>query len=178
MKNKKGAIELSMTTIIVIVIGVTLLILGLAFVRNTFGNISKISKDTFAKASSMLVDLENINQLLTITPSLIELESKKDDVAKVVVLNQQEEDIEVKLTVTPAQEGIECIFGDTFKTTSEVYKVSSGKTNSVDLFIKDKLGNLRMTACNVEVTGTGIPSGEDTTGTLGIRIVQEKKLFG
>ena len=34
--NKKGVIELSMTTIIVIVIGVTLLILGLTLVRILF----------------------------------------------------------------------------------------------------------------------------------------------
>src|SRR3989338_7889465 len=34
--NKKGAIELSMTTIIVIVIGVVLLSLGLVWVRGTF----------------------------------------------------------------------------------------------------------------------------------------------
>ena len=41
--QKKGALELSMTTIIVIVIGVTLLTLGLAFVRTIFGSASDIA---------------------------------------------------------------------------------------------------------------------------------------
>jgi len=35
--NKKGAIEMSMQTIIIVVIGVTLLVLGLNFVRNIMG---------------------------------------------------------------------------------------------------------------------------------------------
>lgn len=39
-KSKKGAIEMSMQTIIVVVIGITLLTLGLRFVYQTFGDIS------------------------------------------------------------------------------------------------------------------------------------------
>ncbi len=47
MSRKKGAIELSMTTIIVIVLGVTLLILGLAFVRGLFGKATTLTEDAF-----------------------------------------------------------------------------------------------------------------------------------
>ena len=48
--NKRGAIELSMTTIIVIVIGVTLLILGLAWVRGLFSKIDIITADQLEAA--------------------------------------------------------------------------------------------------------------------------------
>jgi len=39
--NKKGAIELSITTIIIVVVGVTLLILGLVLVKNIFSGTTK-----------------------------------------------------------------------------------------------------------------------------------------
>ena len=40
-KNKRGAMELSMTTIIVVIIGITLLTLGIRWVYNIFGDIEK-----------------------------------------------------------------------------------------------------------------------------------------
>src|SRR3989344_2269144 len=57
--TKKGAIELSMTTIIVIVLGVTLLILGFAFIKGIFGKLEGISSTTFDKANipELLVSL-------------------------------------------------------------------------------------------------------------------------
>tara|TARA_Y100000310_G_scaffold343934_1_gene454030 strand:- start:624 stop:1163 length:540 start_codon:yes stop_codon:yes gene_type:complete len=41
VKQKRGAIELSINTIIVVVIGITLLSLGLKFVQNIFGDIEE-----------------------------------------------------------------------------------------------------------------------------------------
>ena len=61
IKNKKGALELSINTIVVIVIGVTLLILGLVFVRGIFEKVQKISDTAFDKASELLGGLENVN---------------------------------------------------------------------------------------------------------------------
>jgi uncharacterized membrane protein len=54
--QKKGAIELSMNTIIVIVIGVTLLILGLTFVTSTFNRISDLGIKSFEVADKTLQD--------------------------------------------------------------------------------------------------------------------------
>lgn len=54
MKPKKGAIELSMTTIIVIVLGITLLTLGLMFVRGIFSKINVITKTTFEDADKQI----------------------------------------------------------------------------------------------------------------------------
>ncbi len=44
MEGKRGAVELSITTIVVVVIGVTLLVLGLTFVYNIFGDIGEQQK--------------------------------------------------------------------------------------------------------------------------------------
>ena len=49
IKGKKGALELSVNTIVVIVIGVTLLILGLVFVRNIFTKIFSWISEDFSK---------------------------------------------------------------------------------------------------------------------------------
>ena len=48
--QKKGAIELSMTTIIVIILGITLLSLGLIWVKGTFGDITRLSRSAFEQA--------------------------------------------------------------------------------------------------------------------------------
>src|SRR3989344_3701460 len=108
LKNKKGAIELSMTTIIVIVLGVTLLILGITFVRTIFTKVGEISKGTFAKADTLLGQLENVNEFLTVTPTILELEIKKDDVAKVTIANFEEEAIDISAEVTAEDKGLEC----------------------------------------------------------------------
>ena len=52
--NKRGALELSMTTIIVIVIGVTLLSLGIIWVRNTMEKVTELSDASFATAQQEL----------------------------------------------------------------------------------------------------------------------------
>ena len=51
-QQKKGAIELSITTIIVIVLGITLLSLGLVFIRGIFGKISGLTEQAFGAAQS------------------------------------------------------------------------------------------------------------------------------
>jgi|APSaa5957512622_1039677.scaffolds.fasta_scaffold47865_3 hypothetical protein len=52
--NKKAAIELSMTTIIVIIIGVTLLSLGLVWVKNTFGQVGDLTDESFRVAQEVI----------------------------------------------------------------------------------------------------------------------------
>lgn len=55
IKSKEGAIELSMTTIIVIVLGVTLLILGSTWIYSIFGKISTLTEDQFAGAQKLIM---------------------------------------------------------------------------------------------------------------------------
>lgn len=55
--KRKGAVELSMQTIIVVVIGVTLLILGLRFVTTTFFSIEEQQKTISASTAEQLRQL-------------------------------------------------------------------------------------------------------------------------
>jgi len=54
IRDKKGAMELSMTTIIIIVIGVTLLSLGIIWVKNTMDRVTGLSEGAFENAEREL----------------------------------------------------------------------------------------------------------------------------
>tara|TARA_Y100000034_G_scaffold26632_1_gene31744 strand:- start:537 stop:1058 length:522 start_codon:yes stop_codon:yes gene_type:complete len=54
LKNKKAAIELSMTTIIIIIVGVTLLSLGLMWINNIFGEVDVLTDDAFSTARKVV----------------------------------------------------------------------------------------------------------------------------
>lgn len=55
--NKKGAIEMSMTTIIVVILGITLLSLGLMFVRNIFKDIGGSSAKMSDLADKQMMEM-------------------------------------------------------------------------------------------------------------------------
>jgi len=59
------------------------------------------------------------------------------------------------------------------KTESASYTLSSGKQQKLVLIAKDDNGGLRRTGCNVKVTGSNIPEGEQNSGTLLVRVVKE-----
>jgi len=54
--NKKGAIEFSMTTIMIIIIGIAVLALGLAWVQGTFEQIDIITDTSLASAETVLFE--------------------------------------------------------------------------------------------------------------------------
>ncbi len=70
MKKKKGAIELSMTTIIIIVIGVVLLGLALTWVRSVFNKLGTQTDLVFGEAENQIKNIaehsERVNTQLTI----------------------------------------------------------------------------------------------------------------
>ncbi|MBS3118026.1 hypothetical protein J4430_04070 [Candidatus Woesearchaeota archaeon] len=56
-RKKRGALELSISTIIIVVIGITLLTLGIVFVKNIFGKLTNLSDDVFDTANVELGQL-------------------------------------------------------------------------------------------------------------------------
>ena len=60
MKNKKGAMELSMSTIVILVLAMTMLILGLVLVRSIFkgatGSVNDINEKVKGEIASLFVD--------------------------------------------------------------------------------------------------------------------------
>ncbi len=57
--NKKGAMELSISTIVIVVIGITLLVLGLVFVRGIFDRLGGLGTGAFEKAEQELSQIQS-----------------------------------------------------------------------------------------------------------------------
>ena len=182
--TKKGAIELSMTTIIVIVLGVTLLILGFAFIKGIFANLEGISGTTFEKAETLLGGLENVDNFLTVSPTQINIEQGKDDVVKVIVANQENNraSMSVALTAVSTDEDLDCIlFHETASEdgrSTSTKSISSGQQVSYSLIIKDKGGDLRSSGCNIGATVTDGKTPADSSRQVFVRVVKPSGLFG
>ena len=186
MKSKSGAIELSMTTIIVVVLGITLLILGLAFIRGIFGNLGDISDETFDNAQDLLVGLESFDDFLTLRPERIELKQGEDKPVKLTILNQGREEITISVLANSRDENLECLIFDAGnteeikkeerKSQSSSYTLTSGEHKSMFMVIKDKNGDLRTTGCNVAVQGA--PAGiSDTSKVVIVKVIKSESLF-
>ena len=78
MFNKKASLEISIQAIVIVVLAMTLLGLGLGFIKGMFGNITDISKATFDKISDQLNrDLVNGNEKLVFSQTKINIERGK-----------------------------------------------------------------------------------------------------
>ncbi len=177
--NKKAAIELSMTTIIVIIIGITLLSLGLIWVKSTFSNATDISDKAFEQAQGTISDIfEQVDEPVYVSPPSVKVEQGSAKNADLIITNFEEEQIKVKANIRSSDQKLKCLFADTdsqeFKTTSQEYTLNSGKAVKIKLIIdSDKTTNLGTKACNIEV-----PALEDSnTQSLIIEVVKKQGLF-
>ncbi len=154
MQDKRGAIELSMTTIIVIVLGVTLLILGLAFLQGTFKKIGALTDKTFEEGEAALQNLGTITEPLTLTSSRVALEQGESKGIGVVVLNDQTSAQSYSLLVSKGEKtaqnpNLDCYFADTETGTSDMGTLQSGATADTILAVVDAGSNLGTYACSV-----------------------------
>ena len=85
--DKKGAIEFSMTTIMVIIIGVAVLALGLAWVRGTFKQVGGITDEAFESAKDQLRGEVSSESPLSVYPATIKLEANEEELVTVAFLN-------------------------------------------------------------------------------------------
>jgi len=114
MNSKKGAMELSMTTIIIIVLGVVLLSLGLAFVRGIFKKITDESDQIFAMSEEQITELfEDSTTLIKLVPDSATADI--GDILKtgIVIKNIDDENLHYSLTTDSGHGDINCYFGET-----------------------------------------------------------------
>ena len=172
MRSKKGAIEMSMTTIIIIIIGVVILSLGLVFVQQIFSKSKILTENTFEKAEKSIVDFGKITEPLTITSDKIDLELGKNKVVEVILANLEEKDLSgIKAAVSVPDKfknDINCIFLDTESATSESYSIKSGKAIPINMRIESKEGGkLGSKSCKIVASGFSNP----TQDTISITII-------
>ena len=125
MMDKKGAIEFSMTTIMVIIIGVAVLALGIAWVRGAFTNISDITEDAFESAKEQLRAELTSQSPMGISPSTISLKPGESTTIAVGFLNAVSPAVDIKETLEVEDVGniVELTFDNEEKTltTGEVF---------------------------------------------------------
>jgi hypothetical protein len=99
-KSKKGAIEMSMQTIIVVVIGVTLLTLGLRFVYTTFGNLTDQGQTATDLSQKQLSELygESDNPIFLPRDS-ISVKKGDTEVIDLIIKNTENENIKAGVKV-------------------------------------------------------------------------------
>lgn len=86
--NRKGAIEMSMTTIIIVILGVTLLSLGLMFVRNIFGGMSETTDSVLGSSESMVNELfGESDAILSMRPDSVTVKQGDTSTMKLYVRN-------------------------------------------------------------------------------------------
>lgn len=173
--NKKAAIELSMTTIIVIIIGITILSLGLLWVRGTFKDITRLSGDAFKQADGAISDIfEEVDRAVYVSPPTIDLEQQTAKTAQFRITNFEQESIKVKAKTESSDQKIKCIFADTFKSESKEYALASGKTVEIKVIVEDLGSALGIKGCNFEVPT--IPNAN--ADSLVVTIVKKQSIFG
>jgi hypothetical protein len=88
MKNKKASLELSIRAIVIVVLAMTLLGLGLAFVKNIFGSAEELSESAFNKVSDQLQrDLLNSNEKLVFSQTKVNLQRGKSSLLGWGIMN-------------------------------------------------------------------------------------------
>lgn len=171
--NKKGALELSMNTIIIIVIGVTLLILGLTFVKGIFGKTTKLADGAFEKAEGQIGVDANLEEALSIMPKKISLDAGEDKITTIVVANLGKTEIKfptintIVVTGGTYNKDLECTFVETG--TSQVTRadtsLKSGEFAKIDVNVKST-GAIGTGSCKF----TAKIGAETKTGTLAISV--------
>lgn len=176
-RGKKGAIELSMTTIIVIIIGVTLLSLSLVWIRGVIQKVTQISETAFETAEGEIGKISGVDQLLTLSPNNIELAQKSSKAVDVIVANFEDTPISVGAKVESGDPQLGCKFADKPDRSdqSKNYNLGSGKQVKIRLIASDKGAGLGINHCVITITGRGV---DETTETLIINIIPKRGVFG
>ncbi|MEK6922696.1 MAG: hypothetical protein AABX08_02755 [Nanoarchaeota archaeon] len=88
IKSKRGAIELSITTIVVVVIGITLLTLGLTFVYNIFQDIGEQQKQITAFSDEKIREIfEGSEDYINIPATRIKIKIGESQTTDILVKN-------------------------------------------------------------------------------------------
>jgi hypothetical protein len=170
--DKKGAVELSMTTIIIIVIGITILSLGLVWIRSVFTDVGELSSGAFEQGQTQINEIfGKSKEAVALSPSETTIEQGATKTVTLAIRNSGSEDISgVYAEVTALKFGGEeatdlaCGFDDTGTPKTNTYSLSSGESTSRGLIVKDSGSAVGTYICAVTIYG--LPGGDKTTSLV------------
>ncbi|MFH1972709.1 MAG: hypothetical protein ABIJ18_04500 [archaeon] len=176
--NKKGAIELSMTTIIIIILGVILLVFGIGFITNIMTGASGIADKAIEGGQQQVINiLGSTKDPLTLYSTNLDLEQGGYTYVGVVILNDQGNTGEYKLeTVMTSSDDndLDCYIAEV-RDLSEEFSLASGRDSSRTIVIEDA-GNtaLGLYGCTVKLTRN---SEEIAKESILVNVVESGGLF-
>lgn len=155
--NKKGALELSMNTIIIIVIGVVLLSLGLMFVRGIFTQTTDLSDKVFANANKELDALGgSVSSEVVASPMTVRMKAGETSGFVVLVTNLEEgktyADLTGKIEAVQQNSGITCTFTDGTMQKS-IRTLVSGAEDRIQIFVRSQKGTIGTKSCRFTLNG-------------------------
>ena len=109
MLNKRASLELSISTIVIVILAMTLLGLGLAFIKNIFGSAEELSDSAFGKVSDQLQrDLVNNGERLIFSQSKVDIERGKSSLLGWGIRNENRVRLDYWAEFTPIKCPIVC----------------------------------------------------------------------
>ena len=175
--RKKGALQLSINAIVIIVLAMTLLGLGLTFIRGMFSNIVELSESTFEKISEELNGrLATSDEPLLFSKTTLSIERGSKSLEGVGVRNDADSSIDYGIKIITANcpqkktdTAIECPdveeWFDYFKG-DEQYSLSpaDNQVNKVVIDVPSGTTTGRYLLKIIGYTGTW-PDGDDCSGS-------------
>lgn len=173
--NKKGAVELSMTTIIIIVIGITILSLGLVWIRSVFADVTEMSAGAFEQGQTEINEIfGNSKEAVALSPSETTINQGDTKTVTLAIRNSGTTDlssvyatVESKAFGGAATDTMQCGFSDTGTGQTNTFALTSGESTSKGLIVKDDGSALGTYICAVTVYGL---TGGDKSTSLVINI--------
>lgn len=175
--SKRGAIELSVTTIVVVVIGITLLSLGLLFVRDTFQSIDDLKTKAFDNANTEINKISH-NEEITLNPEEFNLEKKDYRVVDLYIANIENEPATFTVKVMPPA-GLDAAIAQTGEERAKEYEygeVEIGEEMRVQIILmatsKSRLGPVGVP---IEITSDQWENPKTISFT--VNVIKESGIF-
>ncbi len=103
--NKKSSLELSIRTIVIVVLAMTLLGLGLGFIKNMFGDIGGLTEDVTAQVREKIIDdLISGDKKVSFPKTEIVIDKGKSEMLTVGLRNKNDYTLFYKMEFTPVSD--------------------------------------------------------------------------
>lgn len=135
--HKKGALELSINAIVIVILAMTLLGLGLGFIKNMMGNVLDLSESTFEKMKDKLQqDLITGDELLVFSQNKFSMERTTSSLEGYGIKNRGDSKLAYGIKFIPIDcpekienQSVDCLPIDSwfrYKKTDRAYEVRAG----------------------------------------------------
>ena len=171
--DKKGAVELSMTTIIIIVIGITILSLGLVWIRSVFTDVGELTSGAFEQGETQIAEIfGGSNQPVALSPSETTLAQGETATASLAINNLGSStvsnvyaEVSSKALGGADAETLICAFSDTLSSKTNTYSLTSGTgLSGLKVVVEDQGSALGTYACVITIYN--LQEGTQTTSLI------------